>query len=86
MKIDLILNNQEFKKIIQNRINELEVETDVLAKDSGMKEKDLLDWLMNDEMTNISHEKIVDVANNLAIEMKLKIIKHELSKSKYSNE
>lgn len=86
MKIDLILNNQEFKKIIQNRINELEVETDVLAKDSGMKEKDLLDWLMNDEMTNISHEKIVDVANNLAIEMKLKIIKHELSKSKYRNE
>lgn len=86
MKIDLILNNQEFKKIIQSRINELEVETDVLAKDSGMKENDLLDWLMNDEMTNISHEKIVDVANNLAIELKLKIIKHGLSKSKYSNE
>ena len=84
--IDLIVNNQDIKKIIHERMNTLGVGIDDVVADINIKQKDLSSWLINDEVGTISHEKIIELANNLGLEVRITLIKHDIQKSLYGND
>jgi len=83
--VDLILNNQDIKKIVHERMNTLGLGIDDVVKDINVDAKDLSSWLINDDSVKISHDNIIELANNLGLEVRLTIIKHDLKKSLYGS-